>query len=80
MWVKLDGTDRRYYWDFFEHVNYSPTDWACELVSARCDGTFDNHGCDPVRLELESGQYTITFETLEPDFALDRIQLRLDNQ
>jgi hypothetical protein len=76
MYVTVDHLDARYYWDFFEDVNFPQTEWACELVSARCDGTFESHQCDPLVLTLEAGRHTFTFEAIEPYFALDRVEIR----
>jgi hypothetical protein len=76
MYVSVDGGESRYVWDFFEDQPVIPTNWACEVISARCGGTFDVHECNPLRFTLEPGAHTLTFETRDPDSALDRITVR----
>ena len=76
MYVSVDGGEIRYLWDFFEDQALIPTNWACELISARCGGTFDVHECDPLRFTLEPGEHNLTFETRDRDFALDWITVR----
>jgi hypothetical protein len=76
MYVSVDGGETRHVWDFFEDQTLIPINWACEVISARCGGTFDVHECNPLRFSLEPGAHTLKFETRERDFALDRITVR----
>lgn len=75
VFVRSDADPNRYWWDFFEDTPGLPDEWSCEVISARCGGTFDSHNCDPLQFDWDAGEHTITFETLEADFGLDRLTL-----
>ena len=58
-------------WDFFETLGNPPVNWSWDAVSLRCGGTFEEHLCDPLRLELSPGAHEIVFSDREFDARLD---------
>ena len=70
--VAVDLGERNH-WDLFHTTRNPPTNFTWERVSARCGGNFNEHLCDPLEFELESGEHRLSFFALESGSKLDMV-------